>query len=294
MCQPTLVFALALLLGTAARAQPNPTREQRQRSVTITGNPADPPPEVRVAKGVATVLRFKSQINRDAIEVDGRGTRITADAGDGSIFLEPLIELGSAERLVLRVPFSDGKAPAQAAFVLVSSPSEVDTRIDVVRHEQTVESCQAELAEAQARCSKISPVHFVRAGWLTRKGVVAHAIIKCTAATRTASGLRCAMGTAYRAEAWALVDVMISNESNGHPWDPSEVTIKGMESGVLLTVRAVEMEPAQISPGAVGRVFVEIEPPTNAGEPFVLELKDATGSGITIPGVNLSAQESKR
>jgi hypothetical protein len=107
------------------------------------------------------------------------------------------------------------------------------------------------------------------------------------------AGLLCTEGTAYRAEKWALVVVMIRNESNGHPWAPSEVTIKGMKSGVLLTVRVVEMEPAQLSPGEVGRVFVELEPPTNTGEPFVLELRDAAGPGMTIGGVNLSTKENK-
>lgn len=262
--------------------------EQRQRSITVTGNSADPQPEIHVAKGITTVLRFKSQINRDAVEVDGRGTRITVDAGDSSIILEPLIDLGSTERLVLRVSFADAKAPAQAVFVLVSSPFKVDTRIDVVRPEQTVEACQAELAGAQARCSKISPVHFARAGWLTPQGVIPRRIIECDGITRM-DGLVCDACTAYRAETWVLVDVMIRNESNEHPWVPRGVTIKGMKSGVPVTVRAVEMEPSQIAPGEVGHVFVEIEPP-QAGEPFVLELSD-TARSLKIPKVNFMQED---
>jgi uncharacterized protein (TIGR02268 family) len=286
VCQPTtLVLALAILLGTAARAQPSPAREQRQRSVTVTGNPADAPPEIRVTKGVSTVLRFKSQISRDSIAVDGRGTRITVDAGDSSIFLEPLIEFGPAERLVLSVPFADGQ---QAVFVLVSAPSDVDTRIDVIRREQTVESCQSELTEVQARCSKMSPVHFARAGWLTPKGVISRRIIKCNGRTWM-DGLVCGAGIAYRAETWVLVEVMIRNKSNEHPWVPHGVTIKGMKSGVPVTVRAVEMEPAQIAPGDMGHVFVEIEPP-HAGEPFVLELRD-TARSLKVPEVSFPQED---
>jgi uncharacterized protein (TIGR02268 family) len=258
----------------------------------VTGNPADRPHEIRVARGIATLLRFKSQLNRNAVEVDGRGTRITVDAGDSSIILEPLIDLGSTERLVLRVPFADGKAPAQAAFVLVSSPSEVDTRIDVVRHEQTVESCQAELAEAQARCSELSPARFARAGWLTRQGVTARRIIKCNGATQM-DGLVCDAGTAYRAETWALLDVKIRNESNDQPWTPSEVILKDMKSGVQVAVRAVEMDAAQIGPGEAGYIFVEVDPASHGG-PFALELRDSAGPGITVPFVDLNAQESKR
>jgi uncharacterized protein (TIGR02268 family) len=288
--QPTtLVLALALLLGTAARAQPSPAREQRQRSVTVTGSPTDPPHEIHAAKGVATVLLFKSQINGGTVEVDRTRVKII-DAGEWSIIFEPVIEIGRDERLALSVPFADGQ---RAVFVLVSHASDVDTRIDVIRREQTVESCHAELAATQARCSKISPARFAHAGLLTPKGVSARRIDKCTGATRTAHGLVCTDGTAYRAETWAVVDVEIRNESNQPPWVPSEVTIKGMKSGVLLTVRAVEMEPAQIPLGEVGRVFVEVDPPST-GELFALELRDAAGRGITIPDVNLSTQESKR
>lgn len=289
MCQPTtLVLALVLILGTTARAQPSLAREQRQRSVTVTGNPADPPHEIHVAKGVVTVLLFKSRISGSAVEVD-RARVTIVDAGDRSIILEPVIDLESAERLVLSVPFADGQ---RAIFVLVSSPTEVDTRIDITRREQTVESCQADLAEAQARCSKIHPALFARAGLLTPKGVIAHAIKQCGGIARTANELVCTEGAAYRAERWALLDVEIRSEFN-QPWVPREATLKGMKSGVSVTVRAVEMEPAQIGPGEVRRVFVETDPPAH-GEPFVLELSDAAGRGITIPGVDLSAQESKR
>ncbi len=52
----TLALAVVLLVGAEARAQPGPAREQRQRSVTVTGNPTDPPHELHAAKGVATVL----------------------------------------------------------------------------------------------------------------------------------------------------------------------------------------------------------------------------------------------
>ncbi len=288
MVQPTtLVLALVLLLGTEARAQPSLAREQRQRSVTVTGNPADPPHEIHAAKGVATVLLFKSQINGGTVEVDKTRVKII-DAGEWSIIFEPVIELGREERLVLSVPFADGQ---RAVFVLVSHASDVDTRIDVGRREQTIESCQSELAEAQARCSKLSPARIARAGLLTPQGVIPRRIIKCSGITRM-DGLVCVAGSAYRAETWALVEVEISNESNQPPWVPSEVTIKGMKSGVLLTVRAVEMEPAQLPPGKVGHVFVEVGP-SSTGELFALELRDEAGRGITIPDVNLSTQEDK-
>ena len=64
-----LVLAVVALLGSAARAQPSPTREPRQRTVTVSGNPAEAPQPLHVAQGVTTVLLFKSLIN----ELGGRG-----------------------------------------------------------------------------------------------------------------------------------------------------------------------------------------------------------------------------
>jgi uncharacterized protein (TIGR02268 family) len=250
----------------------------------VTGNPADPPHEIHAAKGVATVLLFKSQISGGTVEVDKTRVKII-DAGEWSIIFEPVIEFGREERLVLSVPFADGQ---RAVFVLVSHASEVDTRIDIGRREQTIESCQAELADAKAHCSKISPVHFARAGWLTPQGVISRRIMKCNGITRM-DGLVCGLGTTYRAETWVLVEVMIRNEPNEHPWVPRGVTIKGMKSGMPMTVRAVEMEPAQIAPGEVGRVFVEMEPP-QAGEPFLLELRD-TARSLKIPEVNFAQED---
>ena len=62
-----------------------------------------------------------------------------------------------------------------------------------------------------------------------------------------------------------------------------------MKSGVPVTVRAVEMEPAQLAPGGVGHVFVEIEPP-QAGEPCILELRD-TARSLKIPEVNFTQED---
>ena len=89
------------------------------------------------------------------------------------------------------------------------------------------------------------------------------------------------------------MDITLFNEPGQPPWVPREVTLKGVSTGVLLKVRAVEVETGQLPPGAMGRVLVEAEPPTSEAV-FLLEVKDAAGRGFTIPKVNLSSKESKR
>lgn len=283
MCQPTtLVLALVLLLGTAARAQPSPAREKRQRSVTVTGNPADPPHEIHAAKGVATVLLFKSQIDGGTVEVDKTRVKII-DAGEWSIIFEPVIELGRDERLVLSVPFADGQ---RAVFLLVSHATEVDTRIDVTRHEQTVESCRAELAAAQARCAKISPMTIVRSGLVDGYGVQVRAIITAGGHV-SAGGLSFNRGKSYCAGNWVLVAVGIRND--GAPWILREAVLRSAKTGERVVVRSIEMEHEQVASGETGFVFVETEAPLkSAGSDFVLELSDtASGRSLSVPNVKL-------
>jgi len=286
-----LVLAVVLLLGSLARAQPSPTREPRQRTVTVSGNPAEAPQPLHVAQGVTTVLLFKSLINESAVEVDRARVKLV-DAGDWGLILEPLVEPGTGERLLLSVPFADGSAPGRAVFELVTSPTEVDTRVDVVRSEPTVETCPAQLAEAQARCARSSPARFAREGWLTRQGVVALPVEACHRGASAVSGLRCVEGTVYLAETWALVDVTLFNEPGQPPWAPNAVSVQLKMDKKHLKPRTVELERPQLLPGARGRVLVELAPPKLTGE-FRLELKDASGRGLTIHKLKLSERESK-
>jgi uncharacterized protein (TIGR02268 family) len=288
-----LVLAFLLLVGAEARAQPSPLREPRQRSVTVTGAPADPPQEIHAAKGVATVLLFKSKINGAAVEVDRTRVKLL-DAGEWSLTFEPLVEPGLEKPLLLSVPFADGKAAARAVFVLVSSHSEVDTRLDVVRLEPTVEACQEELAEAQARCSKSSPIRFARDGWLKDSGVIAHQFTDCRVNAEDARGLGCRGGTTYWARTWVLVKLLLVNdEPSLPPWVPREAALKSAKTGAPLKVRAVELEAARLPPGAQRWLFVEAEPPKAKETEFILKVRDAAGRGLTIEGVNLSAKEGE-
>jgi len=111
-----LAVALVLLGGTVARAQATP-REQRQRSITVTGHPAESPHEVRVAPDTPTVLLFGSEIRKKSVRVDATRIRVV-DAGECSLILQAVSAWGDGERPELEVQFADGKAPERAVFVL--------------------------------------------------------------------------------------------------------------------------------------------------------------------------------
>lgn len=284
-----LILVFLLLVGAEARAQPSPLREQRQRSVTVTGHPSEGPQELLVASGVATVLLFKQRVNGAAVEVDRARVRVV-ESGDWVLVFEPLVEPGQKDRLLLSVPFADGQA--RAVFLLASSPSAVDTRLEVTLREPAPEACQAQVAEAQARCARSGPTRFALEGGLTG-GVRARGIHKCEAPDAPARGLACQQGAAYRAKTWVLVDVTFGTTPGQPPWAPREVTLKGQRSGVALPPRSVEWVTAGLPPGAV-RMLLEAEPPKDETELFTLEVRGAAGRGLTIPDVELSDKETKR
>jgi uncharacterized protein (TIGR02268 family) len=91
-----LAFALVLLGGTVARAQATAC-EQRQRSITVTTNPAESPHEVRVAPDTSTVFLFGSEIRKKAVRVDATRIRVV-DAGEQSIILQAVSALENGER----------------------------------------------------------------------------------------------------------------------------------------------------------------------------------------------------
>ncbi|EAU65519.1 hypothetical protein STIAU_1330 [Stigmatella aurantiaca DW4/3-1] len=155
-----------LLWGTAARAESAPGgRVERTRAVTVTGNPAESLPEVRVAGDTPTLLLFSAPIQKKTLTFDESRIRVL-DSGEFTIVVQGVADLQEGERHEIGVFFADGRAPMRAAFVLVTDPSEVDIRIDVRRPELPAMPCPN---EAQPRAPL--PEDFVLLGYVGEEGV---------------------------------------------------------------------------------------------------------------------------
>ncbi|MFY0572812.1 DUF2381 family protein [Archangium lansingense] len=289
--RPLLVL-LALSFGTpaAAAAQP-PARERQERQVVLPSNPGEPALEARVAAGVATYLRFDAPIDRAAVEVEGRATRFrVVDPGERTITLEPTVEPGPGEKLVVRVRYKDGASPAGATLLLVSHPTLVDKEVEVVRRPRTLEAMEAALAEKDAELAALralsGPAGFVFSGRLTLAGVKARPLEHVSDSTQ--SGLKVAGGEGYRAGLWALVAVRVRNLPGQQPWKPAEARLT-LADGTPVKVRSVDMNKAQLSSGEEGFVAVETEAPFwKVDDVLRLELLDKSGSRhLSIPKVKL-------
>ncbi|NNB90865.1 DUF2381 family protein [Corallococcus exiguus] len=280
MLQPfrlALPLALIVTWGAAAQAQPaTRTRIERQRTVTIASTFADPPPIIHVAGDTPTVFLFSAPIQKKTLTFDESRIRLL-DAGERSVIIQPMANLGDGERLEIGVFFDDGRAPARAAFMLMNHPAEVDSRIDVQRLELLNTTCPP---SAQAPAPR--PEDFVLLGYVDDKGI---ATSSRKGRMGPVQGLSVESLVAFRGKGWILADVKIRNESDHPAWTPGEATFVG-RLDLSLRARLVAKQPGPIPPGKWRRVLVVVEmPETKADLVFTLEVRGDGGRHLTIPAV---------
>jgi uncharacterized protein (TIGR02268 family) len=237
-------------------------------------------PEVRVAARIATYFVFDAAIDRASVEVEGRATRFRlVDPGERTLYLELLEPPGEGERLIVRVRYKDGAAPASATFALVSHPTVVDTRVNVVRRPSTPEVQVLEAALAQ--CEAEGPSNLVLSGRLDMDGVRAR---PAEVAQLVQAGMRLSEGVGYRAGTWAVVAVRVHNLPGQQPWTAGEVRLTRAD-GTLVKVRSLRMDRPRLAPGEVGLVVAETEKPSwTSGEVFRLELREKGGGRHLVIG----------
>jgi len=260
----------------------------RERPVAVVGSPAEPLPVIRVdaatptllffpmaiSKGTLTVDEQPRMVDKAAIPVDGSRIRVL-DAGERSILVQAVEDLRPGERHELAVFFADGRAPARAAFVLVTDPAEVDARIDVERRAPQSEPCPAEVTRPTPR-----PEDFVLLGYVDKSGVQTGTV---KPASDDTAGLRSDLGMSYRGATWLVVDVKIWNSAGQRPWIPREATLTNMR-GVTFRARVVTVGSGEVAPGGSLQVLAVADTiPAGAGEVFLLDIRGTGGRGLVIP-----------
>ncbi len=280
-----LAVALVLLAGTAARAQATP-REPRQRDVTVTGNPAEPPHEVHVSDERPTVFLFGSEIRKKSVRVDTTRIRVV-DAGEQSrlLMVQAVSPLGDGERHELEVEFTDGKAPARAAFSLVAHPSDVDAFVTVARQQPAAPACPAEV-----RAAVRAPEDLLLLGYMGESGVPTAEI---GSRTDDVQGFESVRGVAYRGKGWLMFQVEIRNMRGPQPWVPTEAMLTS-KTGAKLRGRVVRGEQGEPESGKAVRVLVVTEePPAGAGLVFILEVSGPDDRSLAFPPVTIPAPAKK-
>ncbi|HLL02426.1 MAG TPA: DUF2381 family protein [Myxococcaceae bacterium] len=258
---------MLLLLGAVSRAQPAPGLAHRQRSLSVTGLPAESVPEVRGAQGVGITFHFDGPILEESIKVDEERVRVV-DVGKRSLLVEPLTTPRTDPPTQVSVRYADGE-PRSATFAIVPHPSEVDTWVEVTRPTQPPgEACQARLDALRSRCDARSSTAFRRSGLLTAQGIQVRTFDR---QGTSKGGLVAERGVSFLGQTWALVEVVLRNRT-GKPRAPRVTALKGQDGQPVL-VRSVTAEPEELAPGQEGTLWIEAEvPPASAGEEFTLEV----------------------
>jgi uncharacterized protein (TIGR02268 family) len=280
-----LAVALVLLAGTAARAQATP-REPRQRTITVTGNLAEPPHEVHVSAETPTVFLFGSEVRKKSVRVDTTRIRVV-DAGEQSrlLMVQAVSPLGDGERHELEVEFTDGKAPARAVFALAAHPSDVDAFVTVARQQPAAPACPAEV-RAEVR----GPEDLLLLGYMGESGVPTAEISQDY---DDAHGLESGGGVAYLGKGWLMFQVAIRNLRGPQPWVPTEATLTS-KTGEKLRGRVVLEQQGEPKPGHAARVLVVTdEPPAGAGLIFTLEVSGPDDRSLAFPPVTIPAPARK-
>lgn len=249
---------------------------RRERVVTVPNAAADPLPVVHVAHDTPTLLLFPAPINRKTLTFDESRIRVL-DAGERSVIVQPVVDLPEGERYEVGVFFVDGRAPARAAFSLVTDPAAVDTRIDVQRPELADMACPVDVLRTPR------PDDFVLLGYVDKEGVSATPI-----KTRddVSQGFSVVSAMAYRGKGWVLVDATIRNHPGRPPWIPREAMLSG-RAGLPLRARLVTVEGGEIVSGGSGRILAVAEVKQLSASPvFKLEMV-GDGRTLTIPNVRL-------
>jgi uncharacterized protein (TIGR02268 family) len=291
LLQPSTLALVLLLLGAVARAQLAPSRALRQRSVTVTGNPAEPLPEVRGAKGMGITFHFDGALREESVKVDESRLRVV-DVGKNSLLVEPVTEPRADQPSEVSVMFGDVEQE-RAAFVIVPHPSEVDSWIEVTRRTEPPGAvCQVRIDELLARCGAQGPTTFRRAGLLPDRGILARTFQRYA---DSGGNLVSDGGVSFRGSDWVLLEVEVINAS-GQSWAPRSTTLKSRD-GTPVSVRLMTPETEEILPGTSRRVWVETDdPPASAGVLFTLEVGGADGRSVRVGNVALAprTKEGKR
>jgi uncharacterized protein (TIGR02268 family) len=270
----------SVLVASAVAAQPQPPVRQRQdRRAALPTTPAEPIPELYVAAGNLTTVAFNGPLDRDSLVVDRTRFKLV-DVGDSLLALQPFADLGSGERLIVKVGFKDKALPTQAVLAVVTDSTVMDGNVEMDRRANTAEALLAaltqkdtELDELKARCAGNGPVGLVLSEWLTKNMKPISFLVPLT----ESGGLGVREVIGYEGTSSSLVAVLLRNLPTQPPWTLGQVRLS-VPDGALVKVLSVQMKAERLAAGEEGLVVVETKaPPWAEGKPFIVELVDASG-----------------
>jgi uncharacterized protein (TIGR02268 family) len=240
----------------------------KPRNLFVAKDAKSPVPEILVAGGVATTLRFESEcdpLRTRLLGWEGRFEPLLV--GGRSVLIVPLRGLADGERFLLQVTLEDGTS---LPFTVTSSEHLVDGQVNVYPDPESPEAVRKALAEKRKENEALAAENQRQREEQTS---VDHAL----AALLANGQLRM---TPFREhETWKLnedgvvlevsilgpkarepmqkaaVVFKVMNKSSAEPWELQEARLMTAET-FKQPPFALRMAPASIAPGATGRVAI--------------------------------------
>lgn len=268
------VVTALLACATVAQAQQQPVvRVRREQQLVLAQMPTGGEPELRVAPGIPTIVRFDAELVLAEVKSEGARRSVSVDVAGHSFIIEAQRELESGEKLPLEVVLVQGQTRTRLVFQLVSHPGEVDARVDVELRPRSARS-ESESDAVSPRRSVGPFSRLVFSGVMGESGVT----------TSTFSGKVIGSGVfaknlkEYRAERGRAIVLLVHNPAGARPWLAAEVVQLSLagESREADGRWTVAMD-GPIDPGATGRVVVE-SVGQGADGPVLLEVREEGGS----------------
>ncbi|MCP3141730.1 DUF2381 family protein [Pyxidicoccus xibeiensis] len=260
----------------------------RPRNLFVSKDPKSAVPQISVAGGVATTLRFEKPCDPSRTRLLGwEGRFEPLLVGGRSVLIVPLRTLAAGERFLLHVTLMDGTS---IPFTVTSNRYLTDGQVNVYPDAESPEAVRKALAEKQKeneellaenqrqREEETSANHALAA--LLATGQLKLTPFKKQEVWRLyEDGVELEVAVMLTREAVprrkAAVVFKVTNKAPAGPWELQEARLMNAETFKQLPV-ALRMAPAAIVPGATGHVALVTDlasfGPTTADTKLILEL----------------------
>jgi uncharacterized protein (TIGR02268 family) len=285
-----------LILRTSATASTCPPPGEREgRCIELTADRTEEVPEVQLSPGQPTTFHFDSDVRVDGMTLENR-EHFEVASGSQLITLEPSERMRGEKPGRLTVCFTDGSAPACAAFRLLFHPVVGERRVEIFRHPRPVDSVQAELKKTREENERLREenerlrVERDRPDGLTglfASGMVGEAGIPFQSLThsiteRESNTLRPMFVTTFRAPGRVAIELRLENMDAAKVWTLRGAKLVGAK-GEVLDATFFPAEP--IPPGETRRVWIEVmAPEAQTVGPFTLKVWEADGQRTFVIG----------
>jgi uncharacterized protein (TIGR02268 family) len=273
---PHRAAVMALLAWSCvAVAQPPVARVRREQQLALSEQSAGGELELRLARRVLSTVLFDAEVVSAKLKGVDAERLVRLEVFARSVLLESLQELATRDELKLEVLLGSAPVPTQLVFVLVSHPTEVDTRVDLElrpRSNRPAPEPETESPRREGAPSSRFPV----TGMMKRLGLSGSDF----QGRSIGAGVRVKWTWDYRVAHRRLLVLDVLNPEGARPWFAVEVMHVSPLGEVLAGGGGwtVHME-APIEPGSRGEVVV-MAPEVERDAPVRLEVREKGGSRV--------------